>query len=95
MKFTDKGMRAPLVWSIEDIAAYLNISKSSVRGLVNDPGFPVHITPGCRNRRWFADEVLAFLRANRAEASVATKAVSNPRLTHINPINVTVRGARR
>ena len=59
------NLEAP-IWRIEEIASYLRIS--SVRGtypIVRQPGFPLPIVHGSRNRRWIAEEVKAYFSTGK------------------------------
>lgn len=55
------------IWRIEEIALYLRLE--SVRGsypIVRQPGFPLPIVHGSRNRRWIAEEVKAFFADDKS-----------------------------
>ncbi len=62
-----KAKRAPPeLWDTKAIAAYMGKSPRTVERWAAKPGFPKPICP--RNRRWFEDEVVKFLRIHRKAA---------------------------
>jgi hypothetical protein len=64
----EKG-NAPTVWSADDIAEWLGLSAYTIKqAVVVRPGFPAVIqVTGAKEgqRRWFADEVIEWVRKNR------------------------------
>lgn len=57
----------PVLWSVDDIAAWRGLSKATVmRKVVTLPGFPKPL-PGSRyKRQWFKAEVIEFMEERRA-----------------------------
>lgn len=58
------------LWSMEDIAAYLNTSKSTVQTrIVCKPDFPTAISiptqQGNTNRRWYPGEIKSWISKHR------------------------------
>ncbi len=58
------------LWSIEDIAVYLNTSKSTIQTrIVCKPDFPTAISiptqQGSTNRRWYPKEVKSWISKHR------------------------------
>lgn len=64
----EKG-NAPAIWSAKDIAEWLDLSEYTIKqSVVVRPGFPVPIlATGAKDgqKRWFADEVIDWVRRNR------------------------------
>ncbi|WP_201017997.1 hypothetical protein [Pseudomonas cichorii] len=66
------------LWTSQDIAAYLKLSTYTVeRRVVVQPGFPVSMQPCATGakaaKRWFAGEVITWLRQHRAKLPVARR----------------------
>lgn len=61
--------QAPQTWSVEDIGAWLGLSKHTTgQRVVTRPGFPEPIVPAGvsgAQKRWFADEIIEWFRKNR------------------------------
>jgi predicted DNA-binding transcriptional regulator AlpA len=72
----EKG-NAPTIWSKDDIAEWLGMSDSTVRKVVVvRPGFPAPImATGAKEgqKRWFADEVIEWVRKNRGTLPVGRR----------------------
>lgn len=63
------------LWTAQDIAAYLKLSAYTVeRRVVVQPGFPKSVQPCATGakaaKRWFAGEVITWLRQHRARLPV-------------------------
>jgi predicted DNA-binding transcriptional regulator AlpA len=58
----------PPLWTIEDIASWMALSKSAVYKVVRQPGFPLPIRPSAQPR-WFSDEVVSWAKRHRSEQS--------------------------
>lgn len=59
-----------ILWSAQDIAAYLDKGRSTVYRYMADPDFPKAERPGGGHPRWRAVEVRAWaLRQNPAKAA--------------------------
>lgn len=66
------------LWTSQDIAAYLKLSAYTVeRRVVVQPGFPKSVQPCATGakaaKRWFAGEVITWLRQHRARLPVARR----------------------
>lgn len=66
------------LWTAQDIAAYLKLSAYTVeRRVVVQPGFPKSVQPCATGakaaKRWFAGEVITWLRQHRARLPVARR----------------------
>jgi hypothetical protein len=66
------------LWTSQDIAAYLKLSTYTVeRRVVVQPGFPKSVQPCATGakaaKRWFAGEVITWLRQHRAKLPVARR----------------------
>ena len=66
------------LWTSQDIAAYLKLSAYTVeRRVVVQPGFPSSVQPCATGakaaKRWFAGEVITWLRQHRARLPVARR----------------------
>lgn len=66
------------LWTSQDIAAYLKLSAYTVeRRVVVRPGFPTSVQPCATGvkaaKRWFAAEVITWLRQHRARLPVARR----------------------
>lgn len=60
------------LWTAQDIAAYLKLSACTIeRRVVVQPGFPASVQPCATGakaaKRWFAGEVIIWLRQHRAK----------------------------
>jgi hypothetical protein len=67
------------LWTSHDIAAYLKLSADTVeRRVVVQPSFPTSVQPCATGvkaaKRWFAGEVITWLRQHRARLPVARRA---------------------
>ncbi len=67
------------LWTSQDIAAYLKLSGDTVeRRIVVQPSFPMSVQPCATGvkaaKRWFAAEVIVWLRQHRARLPVARRA---------------------
>lgn len=54
----------PRLWTVEDIAAWMVLSKSAVYKMIRQPGFPQPVRP-IAQPRWFAEEVIEWARSHR------------------------------
>lgn len=66
------------LWTSQDIATYLKLSAYTVeRRVVTQPSFPKSVQPCSTGvkaaKRWFAAEVIAWLRLHRARQPVARR----------------------
>lgn len=66
------------LWTAQDVAAYLKLSAYTVeRRVVVQPGFPKSVQPCATGakaaKRWFACEVITWLRQHRARLPVARR----------------------
>lgn len=66
------------LWTSQDIAAYLKLSAYTVeRRVVVQPGFPSSVQPCATGakaaKRWFAGEVITWLRQHRARLPAARR----------------------
>ncbi len=66
------------LWTSQDIAAYLKLSACTVeRRVVIQPGFPHSVQPCATGtkaaKRWFAGEVITWLRQHRARLPTARR----------------------
>lgn len=66
------------LWTSQDIAAYLKLSADTVeRRVVVQPSFPTSVQPCATGvkaaKRWFAGEVITWLRQHRARLPVARR----------------------
>lgn len=66
------------LWTAQDIAAYLKLSAYTVeRRVVVQPGFPKSVQPCATGakaaKRWFAGEVITWLRQHRARLPVTRR----------------------
>lgn len=66
------------LWTSHDIAAYLKLSADTVeRRVVVQPSFPMSVQPCSTGlkaaKRWFAAEVITWLRQHRARLPVARR----------------------
>lgn len=66
------------LWTAQDIAAYLKLSTYTVeRRVVVQPDFPTSVQPCATGvkaaKRWFAAEVISWLRQHRAKLPVARR----------------------
>lgn len=66
------------LWTSQDIAAYLKLSAHTVeRRVVVQPGFPSSVQPCATGakaaKRWFAGEVITWLRQHRARLPIARR----------------------
>lgn len=67
------------LWTAQDIAAYLKLSAYTVeRRVVVQPGFPTSVQPCATGlkaaKRWFAVEVITWLRQHRARLPATRRA---------------------
>lgn len=67
------------LWTSQDIAAYLKLSPDTVeRRVVAQPSFPKSVQPCATGakaaKRWFATEVVTWLRQHRARLPVPRRA---------------------
>ncbi|WP_374424587.1 hypothetical protein [Chromobacterium sp.] len=73
----EKG-NAPAIWSADDIAEWLDLSVFTIKqSVVARPGFPNAIlATGAKSgqKRWFADEVIEWVRKNRGTLPAARPA---------------------
>lgn len=66
------------LWTAQDIAEYLKLSACTVeRRVVVQPGFPASVQPCATGvkaaKRWFAAEVITWLRQHRTRLPVARR----------------------
>lgn len=66
------------LWTSHDIAAYLKLSSCTVeRRVVAQPGFPRSVQPCATGvkaaKRWFAAEVITWLRQHRARLPISRR----------------------
>lgn len=66
------------LWTTQDIAAYLKLSAYTVeRRVVIQPSFPTSVQPCATGakaaKRWFAKEVITWLRQHRARLPVTRR----------------------
>lgn len=66
------------LWTSQDIASYLKLSAYTVeRRVVVQPGFPTSVQPCATGvkaaKRWFAGEVITWLRQHRARLPAARR----------------------
>ena len=86
---TSSSFTQPDIWNLEDIGDYLGISESAARRLVAHSKFPLSIVNQSRNRRWFKDEVIEFLKSrSRGELMDTPRLAVNP---HYIPKSIRVR----
>lgn len=69
------------LWTSQDIAAYLKLSAYTVeRRVVIQPSFPNSVQPCATGakaaKRWYAEEVIIWLRQHRARSPTARKSNS-------------------
>ena len=66
----------PLVLDAAQVAQLLNLNIDYVRKLTREGRLPASRLPGGRTYRYFRDDVLAWLRAQRVEPSDAARSES-------------------
>ena len=67
-----KEVKAPRrAYRLKDLSPYVGLSRSRIMQLIRTDGFPpgVQISPKCRTRIWFEDDLSAWQDERRAATS--------------------------